>query len=451
MSVSLEQSIQDEAKFLYELQKQKRKGPKWDQRMTWLAKFPITKILLFQFIDTLPQLKNNTQRIKLLLSYLKESRESLAWVLRVLLKIALWVPLGRFIFGLILNRTMKQVGRQFMLPLNVYSPEKVLQNLWKQNRAFTIDMVGEMALTESECFAYLERYETILKDLSQVAPSWQNAPALEQSSLGCFPRVNISLKLSSLICHMRPLHFDALKPKLIERVKRVLDLAIQCQASVTFDMEHNDFKPLIFDVAEHIFLEEPYQSYPHFGLVLQAYQPSSLEDLHWIMQLSQKRGVPLHLRLVKGAYWDFETILAAQRHWKSPVFTHKYESDVQYEKLTDILLDNLNLIRPAFASHNLRSLAQVVAKLKHKKLDQSVVEFQFLHGMASGTKRALSGLGFRVRDYVAFGELLPGMAYLIRRLLENSSNQGFLVQLQSRNIEPLIQNPALLGDVHDSN
>lgn len=447
MSVDLEHQIQENAKHLYRLQKKKRKGPKWDQRITWLAAFPKTKILLFQFIDTLPQLKNNKQRIKLLLSYLKDSNESLAYILRFLLRLALILPLGSFVFGLILNRSMKLVGRQFMLPLNLYKPTKVLEKLWKQNIAFTIDMVGEMALTEAECLAYLERYESILKDLVKESPGWNTAPTLESTIYGPLPRVNVSIKLSSLVCHIKPLHFDSLKPKLVTRVKKILDLAVQHKVSVTFDMEHNDFKPLIYEIAEQLFLDPAYKSYPHFGLVLQAYQPESIDDLQWILNLAKTRQTPIHLRLVKGAYWDFETILAAQRHWKSPVFENKYQSDAQFEKLTDVLLNNLEFIRPAFATHNLRSVAQVLAKLKSKNLDSSCVEFQFLHGMSSGTKRALAEMGYRVRDYVAFGELLPGMAYLIRRLLENSSNQGFLVQLQSKKIDPLIQNPNLKGGV----
>ena len=34
--------------------------------------------------------------------------------------------------------------------------------------------------------------------------------------------------------------------------------------------------------------------------------------------------------------------------------------------------------------------------------------------------------GLRVREYVPVGEMIPGMAYLVRRLLENTSNQSWL-------------------------
>ena len=59
-------------------------------------------------------------------------------------------------------------------------------------------------------------------------------------------------------------------------------------------------------------------------------------------------------------------------------------------------------------------------------IDESRFEFQLLYGMAGPIKRALVEMGYRVREYCPVGELLPGMSYLVRRLLENTSNEGFL-------------------------
>ncbi len=41
-------------------------------------------------------------------------------------------------------------------------------------------------------------------------------------------------------------------------------------------------------------------------------------------------------------------------------------------------------------------------------------------------REALVEHGLRVREYVPLGEMIPGMAYLVRRLLENTSNQSWL-------------------------
>ena len=53
-------------------------------------------------------------------------------------------------------------------------------------------------------------------------------------------------------------------------------------------------------------------------------------------------------------------------------------------------------------------------------------ELQMLYGMGEPEKQAFVDLGHRVRIYMPFGELIPGMAYLVRRLLENTSNDSFL-------------------------
>ena len=59
-------------------------------------------------------------------------------------------------------------------------------------------------------------------------------------------------------------------------------------------------------------------------------------------------------------------------------------------------------------------------------LDRHAYEIQMLYGMAEPIKKALVQLGHRIREYCPVGEMLPGMAYLVRRLLENTSNEGFL-------------------------
>jgi len=132
------------------------------------------------------------------------------------------------------------------------------------------------------------------------------------------------------------------------------------------------------------------------------------------------------LRLVKGAYWDYETVVNRQKGWPVPVFLKKEETDSNYEDLTRILLENIEYVRPAIASHNIRSISHAVAVADSMKLPSGAFEFQMIFGMAEPVRSALKNMNFRVRSYTPVGELIPGMAYLIRRLLENTSNQSFL-------------------------
>ena len=132
------------------------------------------------------------------------------------------------------------------------------------------------------------------------------------------------------------------------------------------------------------------------------------------------------LRLVKGAYWDYETVVNRQKGWPVPVFLKKEETDSNYEDLTRILLENIEYVRPAIASHNIRSISHAIAVADSIKLPSGAFEFQMIFGMAEPIRSALKNMNFRVRSYTPIGELIPGMAYLIRRLLENTSNQSFL-------------------------
>src|SRR5438874_7084337 len=110
----------------------------------------------------------------------------------------------------------------------------------------------------------------------------------------------------------------------------------------------------------------------------------------------------------------------------SPVFLQKPESDADFEGLTRVLFENESIVTAAFGSHNVRSIAHAQAVADELGIDPSRFEFQLLYGMAGPIKRALVEMSYRVREYCPIGELLPGMAYLVRRLLENTSNEGFL-------------------------
>jgi RHH-type proline utilization regulon transcriptional repressor/proline dehydrogenase/delta 1-pyrroline-5-carboxylate dehydrogenase len=147
--------------------------------------------------------------------------------------------------------------------------------------------------------------------------------------------------------------------------------------------------------------------------------------------------------LVKGAYWDYETVHAEATGWPVPVFQQKWESDANFERLSRVLLSNQHLLRPALASHNIRSLAHGIAVARHLGLSPSAYELQMLYGMADSQKQVLVDMGHRMRIYMPFGELIPGMAYLVRRLLENTSNDSFLKASFSDQVAPekLLMNP----------
>jgi RHH-type transcriptional regulator, proline utilization regulon repressor / proline dehydrogenase / delta 1-pyrroline-5-carboxylate dehydrogenase len=146
---------------------------------------------------------------------------------------------------------------------------------------------------------------------------------------------------------------------------------------------------------------------------------------------------------VKGAYWDYEVIKSLENDWKIPVWTKKAESDAQYERCTEALIDQYPNVISAFGSHNVRNLAYAMAYAEEKRLPKNAFEIQMLYGMADPFKKAVIEMGYRLREYVPVGEILPGMAYLVRRLLENTSNEGFLRQKFVGNVDQdkLLEDP----------
>ena len=194
--------------------------------------------------------------------------------------------------------------------------------------------------------------------------------------------------------------------------------------------------------------EDEFLTYDDAGLVLQAYLRDADRDLDRLLAWARERTRPFHLRLVKGAYWDYETVIAAQEGWPVPVFTHKDDTDAMYEQLARTMLQASDVVRPAFASHNVRSLAAAIETASELGLPRDAFELQMLHGMGDPIKAAVRGLGLRVREYAPVGEPIPGMAYLVRRLLENTANDSFLRRtfVEGAAVDELVRPPQTSPD-----
>ena len=112
-------------------------------------------------------------------------------------------------------------------------------------------------------------------------------------------------------------------------------------------MEHFDLKDITLEVFQEIIMEDEFKAYPHFGIVIQAYLKSSFSDTEKLIQLLKERQTPITVRLVKGAYWDHEVIVADQRNWPIPVYTIKGNSDYNFEECTKLMIDNHEYINLA--------------------------------------------------------------------------------------------------------
>jgi proline dehydrogenase len=330
---------------------------------------------------------------------------------------------------------VRHMAHRFIVGETPREATKVLQELWRSGAASSVDLLGEATVTAAEADRYAERCAQALDELAEVYRGLPERRHLEHDSGGRLPRANLSVKVSALTPMLRPDAPEIGKRDAAPRLRELLRRAKERDAHLHIDMESFDSREAVTDLVLELLSEPEFQDGPSAGLVLQAYLRDSpaLCDRITAWAAQANRASPLTVRLVKGAYWDHEIVEARQHGWNAPVFEVKADSDRNFEDLTVRLLEARPFIRPAIASHNLRSVAHAIAQNRRLGAADDDVELQVLRGLGDDLQHALAGAGMRVRTYCPVGDLVAGMAYLVRRLLENTSNESFLYE-QARGV-----------------
>ncbi|MGH7351528.1 MAG: L-glutamate gamma-semialdehyde dehydrogenase [Candidatus Methylomirabilales bacterium] len=399
----------------------------WDERLlTWAMRDESLKVGLFRFIDVLPTLTTSEQVVHHLSEYLAPHEKALPELIRWGLRVASRRDLAARALALGVRHAARRLARRFIAGATIEEALRVVQALRRRQMGFTLDLLGEATVSEEEAEVYQRRVFTILDALTPHARQWEPSPLLDRDHRGPLPSVNVSLKLSSLYSQLNPLDHEGSVEAVKARLRSILRRAREVGAFVTVDMEHYEFKDLTLGTVKALLDEEEFRGREDVGVVLQAYLKDAEQDLHDLLTWVERRRASIGVRLVKGAYWDYEVVIARQQGWAVPVFMEKWQTDLNFEKLTRVLLEHYELLRPAIGSHNIRSIAAALAWARRLKVPGESLEFQMLYGMGDPIKDALVCLEQRVRVYTPFGELIPGMGYLIRRLLENTSNESFL-------------------------
>ena len=401
------------------------------------------KTRLFHFIDVLPVIQDDERVVSLAEEYFgRESSElfGLQWGLKALAS----TSMGARLAGKSIRKQIEQMATTFIAGASIEESVPVLSQLWKDGRAWSVDLLGEATISEQEADRYRDQCLNALNELSQATKTWPPIPLLQQDHLGPIPRVQLSLKISALSSRLDSIDPDGSYESVAARLRPLVDLAQSLPAGLIFDMEQAETKDLILHIFKQLFAEPAYRSYPYAGLALQAYHRETERDVQDLVAWVGTRHAPITIRLVKGAYWDSDTVRYRQAGWPSPLFEHKAETDMHYERLISVLFEHSDLIRPAFGTHNLRTLAAIEAHAQSRGLTPDAREYQMIFGMAEPFQQAMVKLGRRVRLYTPVGRLLPGMAYLVRRLLENTSNESFLQKeyVESQPLARLLAPPA---------
>ncbi len=322
------------------------------------------------------------------------------------------------------------MARRFITGSTADEAVQTLLDLRSRRMAFTLDVLGEATTSQAEARQHQHVYLELLESLCPAAAAWPEVTQIDRTRDGLQPRVNISVKFSGLDAQIAGLDPNRFVRNISDRMRPILRRARELGAFINVDMESFATRDVTIESFKRLMLEDEFRDWPNVGIVVQAYLKDGEADLLGLLDWVERRGTPIAIRLVKGAYWDYETTVAIQKGNAPPVWTRKWESDASFERLSVFMLQaaRQGLIRPACASHNVRSLAAVMATAEEFGLAQSDYEIQMLYGMGDPLKTAVAGMGCCLRVYSPYGDLVPGMAYLIRRLLENTSNDSFLKQ-----------------------
>jgi proline dehydrogenase len=414
-----------------------------DQRAMELASQDAElRAALFRFVDVTPACRSLDDLARHLTGYLEEVDDRPPPI-EAAMRMSGTKP-GRAALGAAAAAGVRHMAHRFIVGESPRAALKTIRHLWDNGAAVSLDLLGEATVTQAEADRYAERCMDALETLAEAAPAWPERPVLEADSLGPLPRVNLSVKVSALTPLLRPEAPEVGREDAARRMLPLLVRAKELGAHLHIDMESVDTVEATLGLVFELLDEPELRVGPSAGVVIQAYLRESPEQLEQVLDWSAatRREQPLVVRLVKGAYWDHEVVDARQHGWTPPVFEDKRDSDRNFEALTRRLIGGWPHVRPAIASHNLRSVAHAVAAARELGREDRDVEFQVLRGLGDDLAAALADLGHRVRIYCPVGDLVAGMAYLVRRLLENTANESFLGEQQRGTpIEELLAAP----------
>ncbi|WP_319780434.1 proline dehydrogenase family protein [Maridesulfovibrio sp.] len=412
--------------------------------MDWSMKNEDFKVQMFRFVDVLPYLNTSESLSRHIEEYFAGEDSNIPDVLK-------WgaskTGFGGGLVAKVLNKTIRSniegMARQFIIGQKSKEAVKGIRKLRKDGFAFVLDLLGEATVSHEEAAAYRDGYLEVLDAIEKEYKKWDALDASGDLDWGHAPKINVAVKPSAFYSQSKPVDLEGTVQGMMDAIEPVYKKVMDMGGFMCIDMEALKYKEPTVEMYKRF--RKKYPDYPHIGIVFQAYLRSVEDDVSDMLNWAREENLPISIRLVKGAYWDYETVLAKQNDWPVPVWTHKPESDMAYERVSKMILENHDICHFACASHNIRTISSVMEVANELGVPEDKYEFQVLYGMAEPVRKGLKNVAKRVRLYCPYGDLIPGMAYLVRRLLENTANESFLKQTfaDEADVSRLLENPEI--------
>jgi RHH-type proline utilization regulon transcriptional repressor/proline dehydrogenase/delta 1-pyrroline-5-carboxylate dehydrogenase len=421
------------------------KGAWMGKVMEWSMQNEQFKIQMFRFVDAFPSLTTSRLLTDHIREYFGEEKD-MPPVLQTGARMAgMLGSLGGAVLNKVISANIQEMARQFIVGENTKEAVRNIERLRKEGFAAVVDVLGEATLTSQEADEYVTTYLEVLESLKKEQQGWKGLPGHggdQNLDWGHSPKINVAVKPTALFALANPQDFEGSVEAMLKQLRRIAEKVIELGGFLCIDMESYRHKNIIIELYKRLKLE--YRDYPHIGIVLQAYLKDTDQDLAELLAWAKQNQTQISVRLVKGAYWDYETVKAKQNGWAIPVWTIKAESDAAFERQARLILENHQTCHFACASHNVRTISAVLETAAELNVPESRYEFQVLYGMAEPVRKGILKVVGRIRLYCPYGDMVPGMGYLVRRLLENTANESFLRQSFAENaqIERLLEDPS---------
>ncbi len=345
------------------------------------------------------------------------------WVKRLQLFLFKALPpsFARFLIPFVTYELRKQTSR-VILPGEPAALAKHIQERKSEGVRLNLNHLGEAILSEKEAH---ERLAVYLHDLEN-------------------PQIDyISIKISTIFSQINLLAWEPSIHAISEKLALLYRAAIKnpyirpdgTKESKFVNLDMEEYRDLHLTIAcfKKVLEEPEFHQYPA-GIVLQAYLPDSfhlLKDLtEWAKKRVQNGGAWIKVRIVKGANLAMEQFEASLRGWASAPYLAKMEVDANYKRMVmyGCLPEHARAVRLGIASHNLFDIAFALL-IRSENQVESYVIFEMLEGMADHIHRVVRKLAGETLLYCPVAkkeEFQHAIAYLIRRLDENTGTENFL-------------------------
>ena len=314
------------------------------------------------------------------------------------------IPIARFVLRTLVSHLIAD-ARQNQLT-------KHLAKVRADGISLNLNLLGEAVLGEAEAANRLSKTFELLR-----------RPDVDY----------VSVKVSSVVSQLSMWGYEDSISRVMNRIEPLYEYANREKKFINLDMEEYRDLWLTIEIYKTI-LSKPKFKNLNTGIVIQAYLPDSYAALKELIAFAQKRvrggGAPIKIRLVKGANLAMEQVDAKWHGWELATYNSKVESDANYKRLLEILLDPkvAKSVRTGVAGHNLFDVAYAYLLAKQNGvLDR--IDFEMLKGMAvalsASVKKTVGNL-LLYTPVVSPSEFEVAIAYLTRRLEENASPENFM-------------------------